>query len=95
MEPVGVETITPSARKRATLLAVEFDGEVAHAGDVAFGDDDFIEGFECLDGRAVAKHFGVEHDARVEGVAVVAPAFERGVEIGEADFSEEAKRSRG
>ncbi len=95
MEPVGVETMTPSARKRATFLAIEFHGEVAHACDVAFGDDDLIQRFEGLDGRAVAQDFSVEHVARIKGMAVVAPAFERGIEIGEAHLGEEAEKAQG
>ena len=35
----------------------------------------------------------MKHGARVEGVAVVAPAFERGIEIGEAHLGEKAEKA--
>ena len=42
------------------FLAVEFNGKFAHARNVAFGDDDFVQGFEYFDGRAVADDFRVQ-----------------------------------
>ena len=86
--------MTPSARKRATLFAVEFHGEFAHARNVALGDDNFVERFEYLDQGAVAHNFGMKHGARVESVAVLAPALKRGVEIGKTDLGKETKRAQ-
>src|SRR6202020_582964 len=44
-------------------LLFDPDGEVAHAGDGAFGDDDVVEGVPGLDGFAVADVLGVHHAA--------------------------------
>src|SRR5258705_8762867 len=72
-------------------LAVDFDGEVAHAGDGAFGDDDVVEGVPLLEDLAVSDVLGVHHAPDLDLGAVVAPGFERGVEVGEGYLGEEAE----
>src|SRR5882757_9680044 len=72
-------------------LAVDFNGEVAHAGDGALGNDDVVEGVPLLDDDTVAEVFGVHHAADLDLGAVVAPGFEGGVEVGEGNLGEEAE----
>jgi len=74
-------------------LLVDLDGEVAHAGDGAFGDDDVVEGVPGLNGLAVANDLGSHHAAEFDLGAVVAPGFEGGVELGEGNLCEEAERT--
>jgi hypothetical protein len=74
-------------------LAVDFDGEVAHASDGALGDDHVIEGVPLLDDLAVADMLGVHHAADLDLGAVVAPGFEGEVKIGERNLGEEAERA--
>ena len=72
-------------------LLVDLDGEVAHAGDGSFGDDDIVEGVPLLDDLAVADDGGAHHAANFDLGAVVAPGFEGVVELGEGDLGEEAE----
>src|SRR6202041_920031 len=76
------------------LFAFEFDGELAHAGNVAFRDDYVIEGLKARVDLSVAPQVGVKHGAPVNLVAVLAPAVQCGVEVGETDFGEEAQEAQ-
>ena len=72
-------------------LAVELDGELAHAGDGAFGEDDVVEGLPLAEEGAIAEELGVHEAAGVEDGGAVAPCVECGVELAEGDFGEEAE----
>ena len=77
--------------ERGDRLIVDLDGEVSHAGDGAFGDDDVVEGVPLAEDLAVSDVFGVHHAADFDLRAVVTPGFESCVEIGEGDLGEEAE----
>ena len=72
-------------------LAVEFDGELAHAGDGAFGEDDVVEGVPLAEELAVAEELGVHEAAAVDDGGAGEPGVEGVVELGEGDFGEEAE----
>jgi hypothetical protein len=72
-------------------LLVDVDGEIAHAGDGALGDDDVVEGVPLAEGFAIADVLGAHHAADLDFGAVVAPGLQGGVEVGEGDFGEEAE----
>ena len=73
------------------LLALQFHREFAHAGDIALGDYDFIERPECRLLCAIAPQLRVQHDPRIQDVAIVAPAIQGGIEVGEANLGQEAQ----
>jgi hypothetical protein len=72
-------------------LAVDFDGEVAHAGDGALGDDHVVEGVPFLNDFAVADVLGVHHAADLDLGAVIAPGFEGCVQVREGNLGKEAE----
>jgi hypothetical protein len=72
-------------------LLVDVDGEVAHAGDGALGDDDIVEGVPLAERFAVADVLGAHHAADLDFGAVVAPGFEGVVEVRERNLGEEAE----
>ena len=75
------------------FLAVELNGKFAHARNVAFGDDDFIQGFEYFErSYAVADDSDATWCAR-RAYGSFAPAFEGLIEVTQADFSKEPKRA--
>ena len=100
--PVGGEVVGSRASGRGDddavgaeggdELLVDFDGEVAHAGDGAFADDDIVEGVPLLEGATFADEGGVHHAADFDIGGVAAPGIERGVEIGERDFRRSEER---
>ena len=72
-------------------LAFKFDGEVAHARDVALGDDGVVERVIGGVRRGAAPQLGAQHGAAVELVAALAPAVQGSVEVGEPHLGEEAE----
>ena len=72
-------------------LAVELDGELTHAGDGTFGEDDVVEGVPLAEELAVAEELGVHETAGIDDGSTCEPGFEGGVELGEGDFGEEAE----
>ncbi len=74
-------------------LAVHLDGELAHAGDGALGEDDVVEGVPLAEELVVAKEAGVHEAADVDDGGAGHPGLEGLVELGEGDFGEEAERA--
>jgi len=84
--------MTPSARKRATLLP---SSSTAKSPMRAMSPLETTTSFrlQTATQRALAPEFGVEHGARIHLMAAAVPAIERRIEVGQANFSQEAKRS--
>ena len=74
-------------------LSVKLNGKIAHPGDVAFGNDDFIQSFEGCTLFPVAPQARMQHCSGIEGMAVIAPAVERCVEICEPNLGEESEKA--
>ena len=72
-------------------LAVELDGELAHAGDCTFGEDDVVEGIPLAEEFAVTEELGVHEAAGVDDGGAGHPGFEGDVELGKGDLGEEAE----
>jgi hypothetical protein len=66
-------------------------GELAHAGDGAFGENDVIEGVPLAEELAVTEQLGMHEAACVDDGGASHPRLERGVELGEGDLCQEAK----
>ena len=75
-------------------LAVQLDGEIAHAGNVALGDDDLIQRFITKAERAPAPQFGVQHGARIQVMVAAVPALQRWVEVGQPNLGQEAEKAQ-
>ncbi len=72
-------------------LAVELDGEFAHAGDGTFGEDDVVEGLPLAEEVAVAEELRVHEAANVNDGGAGHPGFKGVVELGEWDLGEETE----
>jgi len=82
------DTVGPEAGDE---LAVHLDGELAHAGDGAFGEDDVVEGIPFAEQLVVAEEAGVHEAAGVDNGGAGHPGVEGFVEFSEGDFGEEAE----
>ncbi len=72
-------------------LVIETHAKITHTRDGAFGDDDIVERFVLGEEIALAPQLTVQHGAGIGLEAILAPAFERGVEIGQRNFGQEAE----
>jgi len=89
-----VETMTPSARKRATLLP---SSSTAKSPMRAMSPLEMTRSFRALiviEQRAAPPQLGMQHGARIESMAALAaavPTLQRRIEVGEANFSKETE----